>query len=105
MDEADDVFTVVLDIEVVEGEVAADGVARVPGATVVVSVHGESSAGEAQVAVGGKEVVQDLLLVGRREKFQGIEVQLVEAGAPGPELVARLQLSELEQGAGGRIST
>ena len=91
-DEADDVLLVVLDVEVVEGEVAADGVAGVPGAAVVVGVHRQSSACESEVAVWSEEVVHDLFLLGGREEFQGIEVQFVEAGAPGPELVAGLQV-------------
>ena len=81
-DEANDVRFVVLDVEVLQGEVATHRVARVPRPGIVVGVHRQASAGKLQVAVRGEDAAHHLFLLLRFQHLQRVEVQLVEAGAP-----------------------
>ena len=88
---------VVLYVEVAQFEVAGHLAAAVPGTGIVIGVHRHASQGEAQVTVGRIDAPHEFILFLACQQVEGIPVQLVERGAPSPELCSLLPSVEGQQ--------
>ena len=79
-------------------EIAIHLVATEPGACIVVGVHADASAGEAELSVRGEQIVEDFLALGFRQLLKGIPVEFVEGGAPCLELKSLVGFEHTDDG-------